>query len=128
MEFGMKTQFIFAASLAISLGFAIQANAHHGWGWYEEGQPFQLTGIVESANMGGPHGLLKLRAGNELWDVVLAPPGRNERAGLTNDIIKPGMEVTAYGHKWNDDESRLEMKTERIEVGNTLYNLYPERD
>lgn len=115
------------ASLAVLMGLATPAQAHHGWGWYG-GEPFELTGIVEDANMGGPHGQLTLRVDGEVWDVVLAPPGRNNRAGLTNDIVEVGMEVTARGHRWQDDEGRLEMKTERLLVGDTMYDLYPERD
>jgi hypothetical protein len=115
------------ASFAVLFGSALPAQAHHGWGWYGA-EPFELTGTVEDMNMGGPHGTLKLRVDGELWDVVLAPPGRNVRAGLTNEIIEVGMEVTARGHRWKDGAGRLEMKTERLVVGDITYNLYPERD
>ncbi|MGY9105786.1 MAG: DUF6152 family protein [Alphaproteobacteria bacterium] len=115
------------ASLAVLVGLSAPAQAHHGWGWYG-GEAFELTGTVEDANMGGPHGQLKLRVNGELWDVILAPPGRNNRAGLQNNIVEVGMEVTARGHRWQDDASRLEMKTERLLVGETTYDLYPERD
>jgi len=114
-------------SFVALIGLSLPAQAHHGWGWYGE-SAFQLTGTVEDANMGGPHGLLKIRADGQLWDVVLAPPGRNERAGLRADIVQVGMEVTALGHRWQDDGGRLEMKTERLVVGGTTYDLYPERD
>jgi hypothetical protein len=117
----------FGASLAVLTAFSLPAQAHHGWGWYGE-EAFELTGIVEEANMGGPHGTLKLRVDGELWDVVLAPPGRNNRAGLTDSIVEVGMEVTARGHRWQDDAGRLEMKTERLMVGDRVYDLYPERD
>jgi hypothetical protein len=125
----MKKLGVFAAGagLAVLIGSVLPAQAHHGWGWYGA-EPFELTGTVEDANMGGPHGQLKLRVNGELWDVVLAPPGRNNRAGLTNEIIEVGMEVTARGHRWQDNEARLEMKTERLVVGGTTYDLYPERD
>jgi hypothetical protein len=115
------------ASLAVLMALAAPAQAHHGWGWYGN-EPFELTGIVEEANMGGPHGQLTLRVEGELWDVVLAPPARNNRAGLTNHIVEVGMEVTARGHRWRDDEGRLEMKNERLVVGENTYDLYPERD
>jgi hypothetical protein len=115
------------ASLAVLMGLSAPAQAHHGWGWYG-GEAFELTGTVEDANMGGPHGQLKLRVNGELWDVILAPPGRNNRAGLQNSIVEIGMEVTARGHRWKDDAGRLEMKTERLVVDDTTYDLYPERD
>jgi len=116
-----------SASLAVLIGSVLPAQAHHGWGWYGA-EAFELTGTVEEMNMGGPHGTLKLRAEGQLWDVVLAPPGRNHRAGLADDVVDVGMEVTARGHRWKDDAGRFEMKTERLVVGDTTYDLYPERD
>jgi hypothetical protein len=123
-----RAAFLYAGTAAAALTLsAIPAAAHHGWGWYGE-QPFELTGTVESANMGGPHGTLRVRSSaTEVWDVVLAPPNRNATAGLTAAAVKPGTQVTARGHKWKD-AGRLEMKTERLLVGGKLYNLYPERD
>jgi hypothetical protein len=58
------------AALAVLMGIAAPAQAHHGWGWYGN-EGFELTGTVEDANMGGPHGHLKLRVDGELWDVIL---------------------------------------------------------
>ena len=115
-----------AAVAALTLT-AIPASAHHGWGWYGE-QPFELTGTVESANLGGPHGSLRVRtSATEVWDVVLAPPNRNATAGLTADAVKAGTQVTARGHKWKDG-AKLEMKTERLVIAGKMYNLYPDRD
>ena len=118
--------FAAGAILALTAGASVPAFAHHGWGWYGE-QPFELTGTVESANMGGAHGQLRVRSGNEVWDVVLAPPNRNERAGLKADMVKAGTQVTARGHRWRE-AGRLEVKTERLVIGDKTYNLYPERD
>ena len=113
--------------LALLLGASVSANAHHGWGWYG-GEPFELTGTVEEINLGGPHGQLKVRADGQLWDVVLAPPGRNARAGLTEaEQIGIGTEITARGHRWKDGP-RLEIKTERLVVGDRTFDLYPNRD
>ena len=116
-----------SASLAVLMGLAAPGASASRLGLYGN-EPFELTGIVEEANMGGPHGQLTLRVEGELWDVVLAPPARNNRAGLTNHVVEVGMEVTARGHQWRDDEGRLEMKTERLVVGENTYDLYPERD
>jgi len=123
----MKYAF-FAAGAALALAFGISgpASAHHGWGWYSE-QPFELTGTVEAVNMGGAHGQLRVRSGNDVWDVVLAPPNRNVAAGLRADMVKVGMQVTARGHRWRE-AGRLEVKTERLVVGDKTYNLYPDRD
>lgn len=115
------------ALLALAAGAAIAtpSSAHHGWAGYLD-QDFSLTGVVESANLGGPHGLLRVRVGRVVWDVVLAPPTRNQRAGLTAGAVARGMRVTAYGHRHRDPR-RMEMKTERLAVGNRSYNLYPDR-
>jgi hypothetical protein len=118
--------FAAGAALALVIGTSAPAFAHHGWGWYGE-QPFELTGTVESANMAGAHGQLRVRSGNEVWDVVLAPPARNERAGLTAEQVKAGTTVTARGHRWKEG-GRLEVKTERLVIGDKTYDLYPERD
>jgi hypothetical protein len=99
--------------------------AHHGWVAYEAAE-FSLTGVVVSANLGGPHGLLRVRAGRAVWDVVLAPPTRNARAGLTAGAVRQGTRVTARGHR-HRNHRRLEMKTERLVIGNRTFDLYPER-
>ena len=111
-----------AAAFAL---FASPSAAHHGWGGYLD-QEFALTGVVVSANLGGPHGLLKIRSGRALWDVVLAPPTRITRAGLTPAAVPRGTRVRAEGHRHRSPR-RLEMKTERLVVGQRVFNLYPER-
>lgn len=115
---------LFAAALAVAV-LASPSAAHHGWAGYEE-TDFSLTGVVERANLGGPHGLLRVRAGRAVWDVVLAPPTRNQRAGLGAADVRRGTRVTARGHR-HRDHRRLEMKTERLVVGTRTFDLYPER-
>ena len=119
----MKLRLLAAALAAAAL--ATPTAAHHGWEGYLEAD-FSLTGTVESANLGGPHGLLRVRSGRQLWDVVLAPPTRNQRAGLTLAAVPRGTRVTARGHR-HRQPARLEMKTERLIVGRRTFDLYPER-
>ena len=120
----MKLRLLAAAGLAAA-ALATPTAAHHGWDAYLDAE-FSLTGTVESANLGGPHGLIRLRAGREVWDVVLAPPTRIQRAGLTLAAVPRGTRVTARGHRHREG-TRLEMKTERLVVGSRTYDLYPER-
>lgn len=40
-----------------SLAFAGPVMAHHGWRWTADGN-FELTGIIKSARLGNPHGVL----------------------------------------------------------------------
>ena len=36
-----------------------------------------MTGtVVQSVSLAGPHGTMKVRVNNEVWDVTLAPPAR----------------------------------------------------
>jgi hypothetical protein len=104
---------------------AAKAFAHHGWSGYTE-EDFILTGVVEEITLGGAHGELKVRANGGVWDVVLGPPFRNQRAGIIDGVIEIGDTVTAHGHR-HVEPDRLEMKTERLEVGAEVYDIYPNR-
>ena len=115
---------MFALAVAVA-ALSTPSAAHHGWGGYLD-EEFSLTGVVESANLGGPHGILRVRSGGRVWDVVLSPPTRIQSAGLTMAAVPRGTRVTAEGHR-HRNARRLEMKTERLRVGNRLFNLYPER-
>jgi hypothetical protein len=76
-----------AVALALVLvGFAAPAAAHHGWGSYQTGETV-VSGVVQTAGLGNPHGLLKVRdAQGRVWDVMLAPPAAIARAGLTEQL------------------------------------------
>jgi hypothetical protein len=100
------------------------ASAHHGWTSYSD-QEGQVAGVVEGAELGAPHGLIKVRAADGLWNVMLAPPAAIERSGLTLQAIPKGARVTAKGHKRIDGTK--EIKTERLVVGDKTYDLYPAR-
>ncbi len=108
------------------LAVAAPALAHHGWTGYGA-EEFSLSGMVQSANLGGPHGVVRvLDGGGRVWDVVLGPPRNQSRAGLTEDALPAGVAVTAFGHR-HLDPNRLEMKTERLRVGEALFDIYPDR-
>ena len=111
-------------ALAFSLGLAGAASAHHGWTTYSEAEG-QISGVVESAELGAPHGVLKVRASDGVWNVMLAPPAAIQRSGLTADAIPKGARVTAKGHKRTD--GTLEIKTERLVIGDKTFDLYPAR-
>ena len=57
---------------------------------------------------------------------MLAPPTRIQRAGLTREAIPAGTRVTIRGHRHRNAQ-RMEVKTERLIVGNRTFDLYPER-
>ncbi len=111
------------AAICLTAGAAF---AHHGWANYGI-EDFELTGTVQSADMGGSHDELTVEsADGEVWDVILSPPNDTRAAGLTEDGVEPGNEVTALG-KRHKDENQLEMKTERLTVNGEVYDLYPDR-
>ena len=115
---------------AIILGLFLLSNpplsAHHGWGGYLDAD-FQISGTVESpVSLAGPHATMKIRADNQVWDVVLAPPARTERAGLKENVIPVGATVTASGHRHRDPK-KFEIKTERLSWNGRLFSVYPDR-
>lgn len=116
------------AVLAGVLGLFVAqgAMAHHGWGWASEEQ-FELTGKIVEVRLGNPHGEVFLDAGGERWVVEVGQPWRNERAGLTPQLLSVGQVITAHGHRSSNPEQRL-MKAERVVIDERSHNLYPDRE
>ncbi|SEO66809.1 hypothetical protein SAMN04490248_10912 [Salinihabitans flavidus] len=106
-------------------GFATPVLAHHGWRW-TSGDNIRLTGIIQSARLGNPHGVLQVDADGEVWQVEVGQPWRNERAGLTDDDFAEGREIVIEGEPSTDVEERL-LKAERIWFDDNLHDLYPGR-
>lgn len=121
----MRTQAALLAMLLAGLP-AAPSLAHHGWLWAENEQ-FDLTGVIREARLGNPHGLLQVESDGEVWTVEVGQPWRNEQAGLTDEKLKPGVELTASGHRAADPERKL-MKAERILIDGVRHDLYPDRD
>ena len=115
-----------AAALVFVASWWPALSAHHGWEGYLRAD-FEITGTVESSvTTAGAHASLKLNVDGQLWNVVLAPPARTERAGLKSGMIPVGATVTAYGHRHRDPKT-LEIKTERLRWNERLFNVYPDR-
>src|ERR1700754_2666630 len=87
-----------AGALALAAG---AAQAHHGWGSYSEDEG-QVSGVLEAADLGAPHGQLRVRPADGVWNVMLAPPAGIQRAGLTLAAVPKGAKITARGHKRSD--------------------------
>jgi hypothetical protein len=101
--------------------------AHHGWGGYVDNTS-ELTGTVESpVSLSGPHATMKVKAAGQVWDVVLAPPARSERAGLKEGMIPVGATVTVHGNR-SRDPKKFEIKTTRLTWNDKVFNVYPDRD
>jgi hypothetical protein len=110
-----------AAALALAAG---GAHAHHGWSTYTD-EEASVSGVLEAASLGAPHGALKVKNAQGTWTVMLAPPAAIQRAGLTEEALPKGARITARGHKRAD--GTLEIKTERLVVGTKTFDLYPGR-
>jgi hypothetical protein len=105
---------------------ALPAAAHHGWSGNE--QDIEITGTVERpVSLSGPHGTLQIRDDDgHLWDLTLAPAPRTHRAGLREDTLPVGAEVTVAGQR-NSDPARREIKVRRVVYQGEQYDPYPPR-
>lgn len=119
----IKTGFVFSFLVLVMVSGG--ALAHHGWSWTTGGN-IELTGIIKTAKLGNPHGVLTVDADGEIWTVEVGQPWRNERAGLKPGDLSPGVELTLVGEPSANIEDKL-MKAERIYIGDNEYDLYPNR-
>ena len=95
--------------------------AHHGWSEYDSSKPLTLIGVVKETGYEHPHGHVTLQTPGKTWQVVLAPPSRMERRGLSKADLKPGVRVTVMGYP-NRDKAE-EMRAERITVNGKAIEL-----
>ncbi len=112
-------------ALAGAALLARPALAHHGWGWATE-EEFELTGKIVGVRLGNPHGEVTLDVKGVQWVVEVGQPWRNERAGLTANLLGMGRLITVHGHRSAKKDERL-MKAERVVIDGKSYNLYPDR-
>lgn len=114
-----------ATALAALLLLPLAAHAHHGWSWTTGGN-IQVTGIIVDAKLGNPHGVLVIDVDGERWTVEVGQPWRNQRAGLKDGDLAPGVELKVEGEPSANLEDRL-LKVERLWIGANRYELYPGR-
>ena len=114
-----------AAALFVGILPAAPIAAHHGWAWATD-EEFQLAGTVRSVRNVNPHGTMMLATRSGLWTVEIGQPWRNERAGLTMQLLRPGTRLVVHGHRSARAGQRL-VKAERIVIAGKSYNLYPDR-
>jgi hypothetical protein len=111
----MKAKFFIAVLCAAPSA----ALAHHGWSEYDSSKSLKLTGKIVESGYEHPHGHVRLEAPGKTWNVVLAPPSRMERRGLTKAQLKPGATATVEGYANRDKPE--ELRAERIVIdGKTI--------
>jgi hypothetical protein len=116
----MKRWFLLAAFAAATTS-ATTASAHHGWSEYKADQPLQLSGTIQEAGYVQPHGWVRLKSGDKIWLVVLAPPGRMESRGLVKDMLTVGATASVYGYPHRTKTE--EMRAERITINGKTTEL-----
>ena len=114
---------VFAWALAVFL-VAASASAHHGWSEYDADKPLTLTGTIQSSAYENPHGFVRLQVGGakgKVWMVILAPPSRMERRGLSRDMLKAGVTATVVGYPHR--EKANDLRAERITIAGKTVEL-----
>ena len=102
------------------------SQAHHGWAW-TTGKDIELKGVIKAIRLGNPHGVVDLVVDGVTWQVEVGQPWRNARAGLKDGDLGAGVELRVVGEpSAKADEKRL--KAEKLFIGTSSYNLYPDRD
>jgi hypothetical protein len=116
---------IFLLAVAGALVMLQPALAHHGWGWATD-EEFAITGKITKVRLGNPHGEVTIDVDGASWLIEVGQPWRNERAGLTSEMLSVGRQITVHGHRSARAGERL-VKAERIVIDGNSHNLYPDR-
>lgn len=116
-----------ATSLAFAVLIATPAFAHHGWSEYDSDKLLKVSGKVLEFGYEHPHGHVKMETvggdakAGKTWNVILAPPSRMERRGLSKEMLKPGSSATVEGYA--NKSKPEEMRAERIIVNGKTIEL-----
>jgi hypothetical protein len=116
---------ILACGTVMFAGLTSGSLAHHGWSW-AEGEMIEVTGVIKSAKLGNPHGMLKMAAKDGEWTVEVGQPWRNARAGLKDSMLVKGVELTILGNRAKNEKLKV-IKAVRVVINGKNYDLYPER-
>lgn len=105
-----STLYLAMGAALICFSFSI---LHHGWSSYDQKKTLNLKGEIVEYSYDNPHGMLKFKADDKTWTVVLAPPSRMQSRGLEESMLKEGVQaaVVGYPHLKIKDEMRAERIT-----------------
>lgn len=121
----MKNPILKGLLLLALVAIALPALAHHGWSGNSAGDVEVSGTVVTGVSLAGAHGTMQIKdADGNIWDITLAPGPRSHRAGLREDIIPVGAEVTVFGER-NADPEVFEAKVRRVVWGDQVFDVYP---
>lgn len=109
------------ALIAIAVTLFSFGVLHHGWSNYDQKKVLNLKREILESSYENPHGMLKLKADDKTWTVVLAPPSRMQSRGLEADMLKEGTTATVVGYPHL--KIKDEMGAERITIGDKTTEL-----
>lgn len=121
----MKLLILKGFLLAVLAFVALPATAHHGWSGNTAGD-IEVSGtVITGVKLAGAHGTMQIEdEDGNLWDITLAPGPRTNRAGLKEDVIPLGAEVTVFGSR-NEDPDVFEAKVRRVVWNDEVFDVYP---
>lgn len=111
----------YGLALALAVTATGAAWAHHGWSSYDGGRLLTLAGAVEEARFEHPHVTVRVRADGRVWLVILPPPTRAAAAGLSLDLLGPGVRVSVEGYPHRREP--LEVRALGLVVGDRVFRL-----
>ena len=97
------------------------AAAHHGWGSYDAGKVFTMTGPVAMMEWSNPHVHVMVDHAGARWEATLAPIFRMQARGLAPEMLAVGTVVSIEGYP--STRTPNEMRAERITVAGKTFEL-----
>ena len=87
-----------AVLLALAIGVAASAYAHHSAAGIDQTKTVSQEGVVKEFKWANPHSWIELEVKNakgdvEIWNLEMNPPSYLVRAGWKSTTIKPGDKV-----------------------------------
>jgi hypothetical protein len=114
----------------LSIGFAVQASAHHSFAAaYNMDQTITVEGVIVQVRMTNPHSWFFLDVKNdagevERWAFEAGTPSGMIRNGYKPSIIKAGAQVTITGFHARDATQNMGMLRQLVTADGTVYGLF----
>ena len=117
---------IVAAIVALGIGLAVPAAAHHSPAAFDRTKEVKLRGTVKEFRWQNPHTWIEVIVKDEkgqdvVWGIELTSPTYLVRAGWKSNTIRPGDEVTVVGNPVRTGEPSAIFVSLTLANGTTLY-------